>query len=65
MWEEIHVSTPEAEEIVESHRLQVPGGWIVRTIVRTGNGAAVSQVFIAADAHEEWTLQGKEEKGIW
>lgn len=42
----------------ESHRLKVPGGWLVRTTVsRDGQGgAAVHQIFLV-DMRHEWKLE--------
>jgi hypothetical protein len=55
MWEKI--SNPETEAgTLESHRLQVPGGWIVRTIISRHNaGAGVSQTFVTDSMHA-WQL---------
>jgi hypothetical protein len=53
MWERLKDIEPGAQ----SSRLKVPGGWIVRTILRydTGEGAgcAVEQTFVA-DADHDW-----------
>ncbi len=44
----------------KSHRLRVPGGWIVRTITYGYKiGAAGSQVFISDPTHE-WDLPNKQ-----
>ena len=58
MWEQI----PEPEEVtstegtIMSHRLEVPGGWIVRTVTsRYDAGTSSSQIFIADHDHS-WKL---------
>ncbi len=56
MWERLKDIEPGAQ----SSRLKVPGGWIVRTVLRydTGEGAgcAVEQTFVA-DAGHDWELE--------
>ena len=61
MWEQLADSASDAS----SHRLKVPGGWIVRTVVRyyhigggtgTGAGCAVDQTFVS-DPNHEWVLE--------
>jgi hypothetical protein len=57
MWEKIHEPGPR-NSLVESHRLKVPGGWVIRTIVTahgTKNGVSVSQVFVP-DISQAWTI---------
>jgi hypothetical protein len=45
---------------VYSHRLKVPGGWIVRTVVHDDSdgrsGRAVEQTFVS-DPNHEWELE--------
>lgn len=38
-----------------SHRLEVPGGWIVRTLIYSDNEITTHQVFIS-DPQHEWKL---------
>lgn len=60
MWQALNEIAPEAS----SHRLQVPGGWIVRTIVKyyqstgdgAGGGCAVEQTFVS-DPNHEWKIE--------
>lgn len=53
MWERLKDMDPH----VQSSRLKVPGGWIVRTIIKydtaEGAGCAVDQTFLN-DANHEW-----------
>lgn len=56
MWEKLsEVEDPETNEttITTSCRLNVPGGWIIRTIIvsRYHSGPHVSQVFVPDEAH--------------
>ncbi len=58
MWEQIPEpeDTTKARVSVMSHRLKVPGGWIVRTVTNIfGNGTSSSQTFVA-DADHSWEL---------
>ncbi len=59
MWEPIaEPENPERTWRTESHRLKVPGGWILRTIVKgigMNAGAEVSQIFIH-DPDHSWQL---------
>lgn len=56
MWEPLK----DVDRNVQSYRLKVPGGWIVRTIIRydTSEGAscAAEQTFVS-DPNHEWTLE--------
>ena len=58
MWERIPQRDTGNDSIsYVSHRLKVPSGWIVRTIVsRHDAGADVSQIFVP-DADHEWQLE--------
>ncbi len=60
MWEILADSATDAS----SHRLKVPGGWIVRTIVRyyggTGVNCAVEQTFVS-DPNHEWEQERKKD----
>lgn len=55
MWERLKDIEPNAQ----SSRLKVPGGWIVRTILKydtaEGAGCAVEQTFVA-DAGHDWVI---------
>lgn len=56
MWEKLKGPGSESCD-VESARLKVPGGWIVRTIAsRYEAGVDVSQTFVA-DVHHDWKLE--------
>lgn len=54
MWEELKDDGSDTF----SHRMKVPGGWIVRTVVKTNNpagaGCAVEQTFVS-DPTDEWS----------
>jgi hypothetical protein len=57
MWEKIGeaelIAGPE-RVVVHTHRLSVPGGWLIRTIVLTNHGASATQTFVATIDHS-WT----------
>jgi len=56
IWEKIQEKMG-SEHTSESHRLKVPGGWIVRTMVsRYHAGADVAHTFVA-DPQHEWVLE--------
>jgi len=45
--------------ITISHRLKVPGGWVLRTTVTaisSGGGVSVHHVFVK-DPHHEWQIE--------
>jgi len=50
MWETII-----KEQGQESHRLKVPGGWIVKSIIVHYRGCSVSQIFVEDKKHQ-WNL---------
>lgn len=58
MWQIVPDLKPvETNQTLESHRLKVPGGWIVRSITsRYQAGADVSQIFVA-DPEHKWQLE--------
>ncbi len=58
MWEEIpSVDAGNKDTSIFNHRLKVPGGWIVRTIVsRPQSSASVDQMFVT-DTDHEWVLE--------
>lgn len=62
MWEPINESDPRSLPPIYSHRLKVPGGWIVRTVMCSYNsGGGVAQTFVA-DAEHAWKLAGVPKK---
>ena len=60
MWEEI--KSEGGESFVESHKLIVPGGWIIRTVVKyaaaNGSSCAVEQTFVS-DPEHKWKESSK------
>lgn len=50
-WEHI----PCDDDYADSYRLKVPGGWIVRSVVR-GSGGGVHQILIK-DSKHTWVLE--------
>ncbi len=60
MWElipDLVLKEGERNSACESHRLKVPGGWIIRTIAghwRSGGG--VAQTFVG-DPNHKWELE--------
>jgi hypothetical protein len=54
-WEELD----DKDSHASSHRLHVPGGWIIRTIIVFSQGdgvtSAIEQTFVSDDAHE-WQI---------
>ena len=55
-WEKIHHKGNGS-----SYRLQVPGGWIVKSSYWSSDGAALAQIFIADPKHE-WEFKKPEPK---
>lgn len=55
MWERLPDGID--KQYVTSERLEVPGGWIVRTYVTRG----VAQTFVS-DPHHTWQLEKSEKK---
>ena len=64
MWEEILIDAKGNDSTAMfSHRLKVPGGWILQTIVsRYHGGASVEQTFVADPAHQWEIEKAPEEK---
>jgi len=61
MWEEIPDS---ASKYVSSSRLEVHGGWVIRSLAESYNqtgGVAVHHVFLK-DPDHIWSLEKEEEK---
>ncbi len=62
MWELILGLGDQKHATVVSHRLRVPGGWIVRSVSvgYTGTGTSVhsTQTFVD-DKNHEWKLEGQ------
>ena len=59
MWEDIYEITDKNFDYQQSSRLMVPGGWLIRTIVRNTTSHSTSvhcaQTFVEDRMHE-WTL---------
>jgi hypothetical protein len=54
MWEVIEKDGSRGFDLIESARLKVPGGWIVRTVVKhsfSGTSVNVSQIFVSDQQH--------------
>ncbi len=57
MWEKITGDSGCPDANVTSHRLRVPGGWIVRTVMSRYNaGVHVVQTFVTDPTHD-WKLE--------
>ena len=60
MWEEIKGENEAS--FIESHKLKVPGGWIIRTVVKyasaNGSSCAVEQTFVS-DPEHKWAESAK------
>jgi len=60
MWENIQEKDDGLTDSIStrSHRLRVPGGWVVRTITTriSGNAVAAAQTFVE-DPDHKWTLE--------
>lgn len=59
MWELIEEKNKKDDNLtyIVSHRLKIPGGWIVRTVTSRYHGGAHSEQTIVTDPQHTWKLE--------